>query len=71
MKIKFPRIPPSLPATERYFRDHDTVVDRELQARTPDLEGRNSLLLVSPDRSVWEITVDDAGAISAAKVQGT
>jgi len=48
--------------------------DLELQRMRKDqlsaTGGNRSLLLYSPNKSVFEITVSDAGAITATKVSG-
>lgn len=70
--MKFPRIPP-LPfkALEKYLEDFSAVVSSELTKRTPDATVRQSVLLHSTDgNTVWEITVNDLGTITATKVFG-
>lgn len=54
----------------RYFDDITRTVASEFEKRTPDDTVRKSLFLKSPDDSVWEIAVSNAGVISATKVFG-
>ena len=54
----------------KWAQDIYSVLSREFEARTPDTQTRNSLLLTSPSGYVWEITVSDVGAITATKVYG-
>lgn len=67
--------PPRLPETGNVAitRVFETVLRwlvTELGKRTPDDTVRGSLLLRSSDGSVWEVTVDDLGALGIVKVNG-
>lgn len=68
------RLPPlpagSDPNMQKYLRDLSTHVQMEFNKRTPDITARNSITLLSPDGSAWEVTVDDLGALITTKVQG-
>lgn len=68
----FPRVPQQGldPALERYLRDLSVITQSEFKDRTPDREGGRSIHLVSPDGSVFEVTVNNAGALAATKVLG-
>lgn len=71
--IKFPPIPalPKVPALGEYLRDFSQKVANELSKRTPDDTTRQRVLLTSTnDASVWEITVNNVGTITATKVSG-
>lgn len=65
------KVPPTDDVATREFATRLLdELNEELKKRTPDQNGRNNLLLTSPDGSIWAVTVDDAGALSAAKVYG-
>lgn len=59
------------------FKDPDVKkyaveLDRELQQMRKDfvssITGNRALMLYSPDKSVWEVKVTDAGALTVTKV---
>lgn len=78
--IKFPSLPETFLSIvrrfnseepyKRYQLDYNGVIQKEFDARTPDTSSRDSVYISSPDGSIWQVTVDDAGAVSAAKVLG-
>lgn len=51
-----------------------TQWQRELDSTKKDslssITGNHSILLVSPDKSVWEVKVSDLGALTTTKVAG-
>jgi len=51
-----------------------TQWSRELESAKKDnlsaITGNRAILLVSPNKSVWEVKVDDAGVLSTVKVSG-
>lgn len=71
MTNKPPIIPQGIPGNLLgYLRSLSLYVQMALQRRSEDTSSRDSLLLSSPDGSVWEIRVDDTGDITATKVAG-
>lgn len=69
--MKIPRLPvlPRFPELERFLRDFTASVNSEFSARTRDDTVRRSLLLkATDDTSIWEVTVDSLGNVSATKV---
>lgn len=64
-----PIIPSSIPGNiATYLRALASYVQMGLQRRSEDTSPRDSLLLYSPDQSVWEIRVDDTGTVTSTKV---
>ncbi len=53
---------------QEYGKRLSDELDSELRKRTPDLNGRDNLLLVAPDGSIWAVVVDNAGALATSKV---
>lgn len=45
-------------------------ITRELRARPLEGQPASSVLLVSPDRSVYSVTVGNTGTLSTTKVSG-
>ncbi len=71
MTVRLPRPPVTKePDVNRYFDDMTRALGQEFDKRTPDDTVRRSLFLKSPDDSIWEITVSNAGAFVATKVFG-
>lgn len=58
------------PARAKYDRDLSRTLHEELLKRTPDIEGRDSITLVAPDRTIWEVRVTNLGALTVTKVLG-
>lgn len=56
------------PLAVRYLTDLTKAVRAELEARTVDASSRGYVRLISPDGSVWELSVDDAGLVVTTKV---
>jgi hypothetical protein len=68
--VRWPDPPTSIPSNiATYLRDVGKYVQMALRARTPDSEAHHSVILLSPNGSAWEITVDDAGVLTTTKVQ--
>ena len=61
---------PKMPEEGAYLGSLVQRLSTELSARTRDDVVRPSLLLQSPDGSVYQLYVDDAGVVKAAKVTG-
>jgi len=59
-----------MPEEGAYLSSLVRRLSTELSARTRDDVVRPSLLLQSPNGSVYQLYVDDAGAVTAAKVTG-
>ena len=78
MAVARPRIPlpdaaglfQKMPAEAEYMATLTARLSQEINARAPDDSARASLLLQSPGGSVYAIFVDDAGAVTTAKVSG-
>lgn len=51
-----------------FMRSFRESLVSELRVRTPDNQVKSSLLLSSPDGTVYEIKVDDLGVVSAVAV---
>jgi hypothetical protein len=67
----FPRIPKvGDDALQRYLRDLSVTVQSEFRDRVPDNVGGQFIHLVSPDGSVFSVTVANDGTLSATKVLG-
>lgn len=67
----FPKVPEGIaPELAVHLRDLSACVQMELRARTRDDVGHRSIILLSPDGSSWEVTVDDTGTLITTKVQG-
>ncbi|HEY4250649.1 MAG TPA: hypothetical protein VGM87_05600 [Roseomonas sp.] len=63
MRITLPAVPgPASAAFDAIRRAFAAVVSTQ--------EAVPFVLLQAPDRSVWRVTVDDAGALQAEKIQG-
>lgn len=56
--------------TDDAINNLSKTVERELDKRTRDDTTRGGIFLSSPDGSVWELKVDDAGALNTTKVFG-
>lgn len=63
--------PPKTPATDKdvlgYLRTFSAWAAKEFRDRMPLSEGVHELLLVSPDGSVFSVTVGDDGSLTATK----
>lgn len=81
MAIKFPNLPGIFrnlslrfgqdDEMQRYFRDHDAVLQKEFAKRTPDDTTRRSVILTATDDgTVWEVTIDGTGTLATTKVLG-
>jgi len=55
---------------KRFLEQQSTFIAKELDKRTPDVTVRQSVFLQSPDKSVWEVAVDDTGTLTTTKVLG-
>lgn len=66
MKIPLPTtdVGPAAP----YLRSLVQSITQELEARVPDTTPKASVLLASPNGSVYSVTVTDAGVVTATKV---
>jgi len=64
--------PPSSfdPAVRSYFQSLIRAIEANQKGVLAKSKSTDQLLLSSPDKSVWSIQVDDAGALSATKVAG-
>ena len=70
--MSLPKIPTFTkePALNPYLRDLTKELERELRQRVPATTGVGAIHLVSPNGSVWRITVSDAGVIATTQVSG-
>lgn len=59
-----------IPGLSAFLRDLVTYVDRNDKNHLHINQGNNSLLLFSPDGSVFEVKVDNAGVLAATKIAG-
>ena len=62
------RKPPKAPTNDVFLRYFVEWASKELEERTPDNQVRRELYLRSPDGGIWQVTVDDAGALATVKV---
>lgn len=62
------RRPPTPPTNDVFLRNLVDWASKELGDRTPDAETRRELYMRSPDGGIWQILVDDLGALSTVKV---
>lgn len=68
--MNLPPIPGSFTqAQQLWLRDLTVAVDKEVKARIPQNAPVNQVLLASPSKKVFAVSVDDAGVISAVLVQ--
>lgn len=72
MNVNFPRVPRVTGNQElgTFLTDIAKILKKELEVRTPDTEARESVFLLAPDKSVWKVTISNAGALQTVKVQG-
>jgi hypothetical protein len=70
--LVIPRVPTSglTPEVRAYLEQLNIFLTRELNARVPDLTGKDAVLLVSPDGSVYNVTVSDLGVLTTTLVFG-
>lgn len=57
------------PATQSYMRNLVQSVETELNRRLESTTPVTSILMFSPDRAVWEITISNVGALVTTKVR--
>jgi hypothetical protein len=58
------------PGLTKFLVDLDRETTRQQQNTLSALTANRSVLLYSPNKSVFELTVDDAGALHITKVAG-
>ena len=58
------------PAVTKFFTEYIRELDRQGKDVLHSNTANRSVLLYSPSKFVFEITVDDLGAITATKVSG-
>ena len=58
------------PEVTKFLIEQDREIERTKKDTLSAVTGNRSLLLYSPNKSVYEIKVSDAGVISATKVAG-
>ena len=64
------RIPTNMDGvTSGFVQSLMRELDEMFLARSPDRLTRHSVFLSAPDKSVWEVTVDNSGTITATKVK--
>jgi hypothetical protein len=69
MTIKVPNFGP-IPGLTAFLNDLVTSMEKGDKGHLKATGANNSLLLYSPNKSVFEIKVSDAGAITATKIAG-
>lgn len=70
MIVKLPVIPPSVEGTVRgYLRSLSMALERTLISTMGKDETHEKVLLMSPGKKIFAITVDDSGVITATLVQ--
>jgi len=52
-----------------YIANLVTRLSQEINARSPDISARPALMLQSPGGVVYAVSVDDAGALIATKIE--
>lgn len=68
--MKLPLIPSTLDAVlGRYLRDLTVTLGSNISRKVDRDTPTDQLLLVSPSKKIYSVTVSDAGAISATLVQ--
>lgn len=61
--MSYPPIPKfDNPLLEKYLRDLTVAVREQIETRVHRLTAENSLLFITPNGSVYEVSVSDAGA---------
>jgi hypothetical protein len=69
--MKLPPIPQTDNAQlNQWMRDVSNAVDREFLQYIPKRTATDSVLLASPNGSVYSVAVDDAGTLTATLVLG-
>ena len=58
------------PGLNQFLTDQDRDIQRFKLATMSGVTANRALLLYSPNKMVFEITVDDAGVLHAVKVSG-
>jgi len=69
--MRLPPIPSTdNPALNQWMRDISNAVDREFNDYIQKLTATDSVLLASPNGSVYSVAVDDAGTLTTTLVLG-
>lgn len=69
-KITFPPVPTSFtPEQQQYMRDKSVAMGKYLRERITRNTPVDQVLLVSPSKKIYAVTVSDAGTLSATLVQ--
>jgi hypothetical protein len=58
------------PHVTKFLTEWDREIRNTQQDAMSNVTANRALLLHSPDLAVWEITITNAGAITATKIQG-
>jgi hypothetical protein len=68
---RYLRIPPfKEPGLSKFLEEMVASMERDQAAKLDKLTANHSVLLQSPNESVWELTVTDAGTVLATKIAG-
>ena len=69
--MKLPKIPNSFePEQFGYLRDFSYAVDASLRTKASRDYATDQILLVSPNKKIYALSVDDTGNITTTLVQG-
>lgn len=55
---------------QRYMRDLIQTLESELDARIAKLVATDQVLLISPGKKIYAVSIDDTGVVTSTLVQG-
>jgi hypothetical protein len=58
------------PGLSRFFEEMIAAMERDAATKIDKNTANHSVLLQSPNSSVWELTITDAGTVLATKIAG-